>query len=77
MRPPYPRRRLLRFSQQGIQLFLGLLAGSTVVYVLALTLKLSSLADLMVVLLKRVLSRLGVMVLCLSAIAAIRESLRS
>jgi hypothetical protein len=77
MRPPYPRRHLLHLSQQGIQLFLGLLAGSTLVYVLALTLKLSPLADLMVVLLERVLSRLGVMVLCLSAIAAIRESLRS
>jgi hypothetical protein len=77
MRHPYPRRRLLRLSQQGIQLFLGLLAGSTVVYVLALTLRLSLLADLMVVLLERVLSRLGVIVLCLSAIAAIRESLRS
>jgi hypothetical protein len=77
MRHPYPRRRLLRLSQQGIQLFLGLLAGSTVVYVLALTLKLSPLADLMVILLERVLSRLGVMVLCLSAIAAIRESLRA
>lgn len=76
MRQPYSPSWLFRFATRVLKYFLLSLVGCTVAYCFSIGLGFSVLANLLVALLEKTLTRLLVMVLCLGAIAVITESIR-